>query len=66
MYMEAEGFAHLHVHLIPRFADTPADHRGPRIFEYQREVKLNGQSPEILAIAVGYAGEIRRCLGVNR
>ncbi|HVA89878.1 MAG TPA: hypothetical protein VNL71_08535 [Chloroflexota bacterium] len=63
MYMEAEGFAHLHVHLIPRFADTPADHRGPRIFDYQREAKLGGQSPENLAAAVRYSGEIRRRLG---
>jgi diadenosine tetraphosphate (Ap4A) HIT family hydrolase len=62
MYMEAEGFAHLHVHLIPRFADTPTDHRGPRIFEYQREAKQRGPNAEMLAAAVGYAGEIRRRL----
>lgn len=62
MYMEAEGFAHLHVHLIPRFAETPVDHRGPRIFDYQREAKQHGQRPEALAAAIGYAEAIRRRL----
>lgn len=31
---EAEGYAHLHVHVVPRLADQPADRRGPRIFGY--------------------------------
>jgi len=43
LYAEAEGFAHLHVHLIPRHADTPPERRGPRIFEYLRERKAGGQ-----------------------
>jgi diadenosine tetraphosphate (Ap4A) HIT family hydrolase len=29
---EAEGFAHLHFHVVPRMPDQPADERGPRIF----------------------------------
>lgn len=29
---EAEGFSHLHFHVVPRAADLPADLRGPRIF----------------------------------
>jgi len=32
-FSEAEGFEQLHIHLIPRFADTPADLRGPRVFD---------------------------------
>jgi diadenosine tetraphosphate (Ap4A) HIT family hydrolase len=28
----AEVVAHTHLHVIPRFADTPADLRGPRCF----------------------------------
>ncbi len=29
---EAEGFAHLHLHVVPRMPDQPAEERGPRIF----------------------------------
>ncbi len=41
LYAEAQGFAHLHVHLIPRYADTPPERRGPRIFDYMRERGAN-------------------------
>lgn len=33
-FAEAEGFAHLHFHVVPRAADLPADRMGPRIFGY--------------------------------
>jgi diadenosine tetraphosphate (Ap4A) HIT family hydrolase len=29
---EAEGFSHLHFHVVPRASDLPEDLRGPRIF----------------------------------
>ena len=29
---EAEGFSHVHFHVIPRMADQPEELRGPRIF----------------------------------
>lgn len=29
---EAEGFSHLHFHVVPRVADLPDELRGPRIF----------------------------------
>lgn len=32
---ESEGFSHLHIHVIPRHPDLPADRRGPAIFAYQ-------------------------------
>ncbi|MEV4757903.1 HIT family protein [Micromonospora sp. NPDC049559] len=32
-FAEAEGFAHVHFHVIPRMADLPAGRRGPRIFD---------------------------------
>lgn len=35
-FAEAEGFAHVHVHVIPRAADLPVDLRGPRVFEHLR------------------------------
>jgi diadenosine tetraphosphate (Ap4A) HIT family hydrolase len=31
---EAEGFSHLHLHLVPRMADQPRDALGPRVFRY--------------------------------
>jgi diadenosine tetraphosphate (Ap4A) HIT family hydrolase len=33
-FSEAQGFQHLHVHVVPRMADLPEEHRGPRIFHY--------------------------------
>lgn len=34
LFAEAEGFAHLHVHLVPRMPDQPPDRRGPAVFAY--------------------------------
>lgn len=31
-FSEAEGFSHLHLHLVPRMADQPEELRGPRVF----------------------------------
>lgn len=33
-FSEATGFAHLHLHLVPRMPDQPDDRRGPRVFGY--------------------------------
>ena len=33
-FSEAEGFGHLHVHLVPRPADLPQDAGGPGVFRY--------------------------------
>ena len=33
-FSEAEGFSHLHVHLVPRMADQPVERRGPQVFGY--------------------------------
>ena len=30
---EAEGFSHVHFHVVPRMADQPEELRGPRIFQ---------------------------------
>jgi diadenosine tetraphosphate (Ap4A) HIT family hydrolase len=37
LFAEAEGFEHLHVHVVPRRADLPHERRGPRIFHYLRQ-----------------------------
>ncbi|WBB57079.1 hypothetical protein [Verrucosispora sp. WMMD573] len=34
MYAEQTGFAHVHFHVVPRPADIPLDHRGPRASAY--------------------------------
>jgi diadenosine tetraphosphate (Ap4A) HIT family hydrolase len=33
-FSEAEGFSHLHLHLVPRLRDLPVDARGPKVFAY--------------------------------
>ena len=33
-FAEAEGFAHTHVHVVPRAADLPDDRIGPAVFGY--------------------------------
>ncbi len=33
-FSEAEGFSHLHLHLVPRLPDQPEEARGPRVFSY--------------------------------
>lgn len=37
LFAEAEGFGHLHVHVVPRMADLPLEARGPRVFAYMSE-----------------------------
>ena len=34
LFAEAEGFSHLHLHVVPRNADLPAERRGPAVFAY--------------------------------
>ena len=34
LFAEAEGFRHLHIHVVPRHTDLPDDLRGPRVFGY--------------------------------
>lgn len=33
-FSEAEGFSHLHLHLVPRLANHPEETRGPRVLAY--------------------------------
>jgi diadenosine tetraphosphate (Ap4A) HIT family hydrolase len=34
LFAEAEGFEHLHIHVVPRRADLPNDLLGPGVFSY--------------------------------
>jgi diadenosine tetraphosphate (Ap4A) HIT family hydrolase len=36
-FSEAEGFSHLHLHLVPRMPDHPVEARGPKVFAYLSE-----------------------------
>jgi diadenosine tetraphosphate (Ap4A) HIT family hydrolase len=36
-FSEADGFSHLHLHLVPRLPDHPADALGPRVFGFLTE-----------------------------
>jgi diadenosine tetraphosphate (Ap4A) HIT family hydrolase len=62
LYAEAEHFAHVHVHLIPRRADLPPERRGPRVFEYLREAIAHGNQGDV-AEAARVAAAIRARLG---
>ena len=37
LFAEAEGFAHLHVHVVPRMPDQPIERRGPDVFGYLKD-----------------------------
>jgi diadenosine tetraphosphate (Ap4A) HIT family hydrolase len=37
LFAEAPGFAHLHVHVVPRMPDQPNDRRGPDVFGYLKD-----------------------------
>jgi diadenosine tetraphosphate (Ap4A) HIT family hydrolase len=36
-FAEAEGFAHLHLHVVPRSDALPHQRRGPRVFHYLQQ-----------------------------
>ena len=36
-FSEAEGFSHLHLHLVPRLPNHPEDARGPHVFAYMTD-----------------------------
>lgn len=62
LYAEAPGFAHLHVHLIPRSDDVPLERRGPGIFEYLREGKGRVPTADALAEVEQIVAALRRAL----
>jgi diadenosine tetraphosphate (Ap4A) HIT family hydrolase len=54
-FSEAEGFSHLHLHLVPRSPDHPVEARGPRVFTYlggDREGWLTEGEQDRIALAV--------------
>jgi len=59
-FAEAEGFAHVHFHIVPRQPDLPPDLRGPRIFGLLGP----GDYPPVSAAEISrLASELARQLG---
>lgn len=55
-FSEAPGFSHLHVHLVPRMPDQPADRLGPGIFGYlgpDESAWVPTEEMDRIAVAVG-------------
>ncbi|MEP6852246.1 MAG: HIT family protein [bacterium] len=54
-FSEAEGFSHLHLHLVPRLPDHPEDARGPKVFTYLTDDRAHWRSAaelDTIALAV--------------
>ena len=66
LYAEAQGFAHLHVHLTPRYADTPPERRGPAIFDYMREREADAHDLVTIAAVERAVVAIREYLRSDR
>jgi diadenosine tetraphosphate (Ap4A) HIT family hydrolase len=45
-FAEAEGFAHVHFHIVPRMADLRPEHRGPGVFELLRRTEGEWVTPD--------------------
>jgi len=63
LFAEAEGFDHLHVHVVPRMPDFSDDVRGPRVFTFLSEDAATW-IPE--AAQDGLALDLRSALAVSR
>lgn len=53
---EAEGYSHVHFHVVPRMPDQPAEVRGPRIFELMQrppEEQVSEAERDRIATALG-------------
>jgi diadenosine tetraphosphate (Ap4A) HIT family hydrolase len=60
-FAEAEGFAHVHFHVVPRPPDLARDLRGPRIFQLldaQSDARVGDQ--EMSRLAAELAAELGR------
>lgn len=49
LFAEADGFAHVHFHVVPRMADQPDDRKGPAIFAYLKEQPVSASRRDELA-----------------
>ncbi|MFE7093655.1 HIT family protein [Streptomyces erythrochromogenes] len=54
-FAEAEGFAHVHFHIVPRMADLLPEHRGPGVFELLRrpeQERVTAEQADRMALAL--------------
>jgi diadenosine tetraphosphate (Ap4A) HIT family hydrolase len=49
MFAEAEGFSHVHFHLVPRMNDLPDERRGPKVFAYLKETPISFAAQDEIA-----------------
>ena len=66
LFAEQEGFAHLHLHIVPRPVDLPPDRRGPAVFGYLGADPGELPGPdERLALAEALSASIRTALAAG-
>ena len=58
-FSEAQDFAHIHFHLIPRFAATPPESRGPGVFDLLSEAASQGRNLADVSAAAGVVAAVR-------
>ncbi|WP_353946805.1 HIT family protein [Streptomyces sp. HUAS MG91] len=54
-FAEADGFAHVHFHIVPRAAELPAAQRGPGVFELlhgPRRGRVSAEQADEIALAL--------------
>lgn len=57
-FSEAPGFSHLHLHVVPRMPDQPADRQGPAVFGYLGQPegeRVSAPHQDRIAVAVAAA-----------
>jgi len=53
LFAEAEGFEHLHLHVVPRLVDHPEDRRGPKVFAFMHDgAAVSPERRDELALAI--------------
>jgi diadenosine tetraphosphate (Ap4A) HIT family hydrolase len=65
MFAEAEGFSHLHFHVVPRMSDFAEDRLGPKVFAYLKEQPLSDFRRDQISLQVRRAFEIQESASKN-
>lgn len=59
MFAEAEGFSHLHFHVVPRMSGFSEDRVGPKVFAYLKEEPLSDLQRDEISLQVREALEMQ-------
>jgi diadenosine tetraphosphate (Ap4A) HIT family hydrolase len=65
MFAEADGFSHLHFHVVPRMSDLPEDRLGPKIFAYLKEEPLSELRRDGISLQIRDAFERQQSVSEN-